>query len=94
MGSLPYFTTGTLRNLSDVPLVSNVPISVWPTSVRDMPVGREYTHDGECPIGYAEALEASNVRFLIGDTIYHVVDSTKHEFLPHCSLRLRQMRNA
>lgn len=94
MSTLPFYSSATLEDMAGSPLAINVPISVWPASARDTDSGRSYTHDGECPVGYIEALEAANVRFSLGDKTYHVVDAQAHDFLPHCSLRLREMRGA
>lgn len=94
MSSLPFLSRATLEDMSGSPLAVNVPLSLWPASAHDSDSGREYTHDGECPVGYNEVLQTANVRFSLGEKIYHVVDSQAHDFLPHCSLRLRESRGA
>lgn len=94
MPSLPYMALGTIQTLAGAPLAMNVPMSLWPTQVRDEPSGRSYTHDGECPIAYLEVLDDANIRLVVASKLYHVVDVTAHVFLPHCALRLREMKGA
>ena len=84
MGSLPFFTKAELQDLAGQPLATAVPISIWPAPARDTDSGREYTHDGECPIGYDEVLDTANVRFQLGTKRYHVVDHEAHPYFPHC----------
>lgn len=93
MTSLPFLTAGTLRE-SDGTSVTTMPCSVWAASGSNTDVGRQYDHEGQSPLGTFSAVAAPNRILEVNGVRYRIVGAVLFAFLPHVSLRLREMKTA
>lgn len=92
MGVLPFLQTAQLQEIGGAN-VTAIPCSIWPTSGGDnVEAGRAYDHEGEAPIAHLAALSVVNRHLLLDGVKYRVISAIGHPFLPHVSLRLREMR--
>jgi hypothetical protein len=89
--TLPFIKTGTVLSGSTL-IATNVPVSVWPAPGAVSNVGMVYDHDAEAPRNMEQILRMPNIRLIVDDVTYTVVDFEINEFIPHLVLRLRQMR--
>lgn len=90
MPALPYLLTGDVTRNGDV-VATDMPVSIWPAPARPGDLGGVYDHEGEAPANYYGDLRAANTRILVDSKTYTVVDVQLHQFVPHCSLILREM---
>jgi hypothetical protein len=91
--SLPFWTHGQIIAQGGAVIAEGVPISIWPASGRATDSGVSYDHEGECHLGYRDAVRQANRSFVVGGTEYKVISVDENYFIPHLALRLREMRS-
>lgn len=89
MPSLPFLTTGELREQGGAVVAAAVPCSVWPaTGSHDSASGRHHTHTAEAALAHADALRVPNRSLVVDGDSYKIVAATPNDFVPHVVLEL------
>lgn len=89
MPSLPFLTTGELRDQGGAVVSAAVPCSVWPaTNARNSASGRHHDHAGEAALEHAAALRVPNRSLAVDGEVYKIVGATANDFVPHVVLEL------
>jgi len=92
--ALPFMTTGALTRADASLLVAEMPVSVWPARNTVTRAGLVYDHDGECPLPFLDDVSEPNVRLLVAEWTYVVIEAVPHALVPHVALLLRRSRPA
>jgi hypothetical protein len=90
MPALPFLQEAAVSRNGDV-VATDMPISIWPAPSRVGDIGGVYDHEGEAPASFHASLRVANTRVTVSGKTYTVVDVQRHDFVPHCSLILREV---
>jgi hypothetical protein len=90
--TLPFIKTGLLRTKAGVPVVAELPLSLWPSRRSVFEAGAHYDHEAEAPLEYADELETPNLALDVEGVTYMVIEVFRHELLPHVTMTLRESR--
>lgn len=92
MGSLPFLTTGDLKDQGGSLLQADVPVSVWPVGGRtDSKTGQVYDHEGQADLDYEALMGGPNRSMTINSVEYKIVSGIPYLHVPHVQLLLRRV---